>query len=296
MIFMHFTGTIWRPPYEAWSALLQITAGCTHNKCKFCTLYSDVPRFRMSPISEIEEDIRELYRYAPDTTRLFLTGANPFVLSTEKLKEIARTAKQYLQRLTSVGCFARVTDITPKTVAELKELRAMGYNKITIGVETGDNTALDFMRKGYHADDIIKQCQKLDYADIEYNFFYLTGISGSGSGNTGAEKTAEVFNCLSPKIVGASMLTVYPDSELYGEILHGTWKEETEKEKLSEMRTLIEKLDIRTHFAALGASNMFMLHGDLPSDKENLIGEIDGIMQNYSEETLRDYRVNLKHL
>lgn len=296
MIFMHFTGTIWRPPYEAWSALLQVTAGCTHNKCKFCTLYSDVPRFRMSPISEIEEDIRELYRYAPDTTRLFLTGANPFVLSTEKLKEIARTAKQYLQRLTSVGCFARVTDITPKTVAELKELRAMGYNKITIGVETGDNTALDFMRKGYHADDIIEQCRKLDYADIEYNFFYLTGISGSGSGNTGAEKTAEVFNCLSPKIVGASMLTVYPDSELYGEILHGNWKEETEKEKLAEMRTLIEKLDIRTHFAALGASNMFMLHGDLPSDKENLIGEIDSIMQNYSEETLRDYRVNLKHL
>ena len=296
MIFMHFTGTIWRPPYEAWSALLQVTSGCTHNKCKFCTLYSDVPRFRMSPISEIEEDIRELYRYAPDTTRLFLTGANPFVLSTEKLKEIARTAKQYLQRLTSVGCFARVTDITPKTVAELKELRAMGYNKITIGVETGDNTALDFMRKGYHADDIIEQCRKLDYADIEYNFFYLTGISGSGSGNTGAEKTAEVFNCLSPKIVGASMLTVYPDSELYGEILHGNWKEETEKEKLAEMRTLIEKLDIRTHFAALGASNMFMLHGDLPSDKENLIGEIDGIMQNYSEETLRDYRVNLKHL
>ena len=293
---MHFTGTIWRPPYEAWSALLQVTSGCTHNKCKFCTLYSDVPRFRMSPISEIEEDIRELYRYAPDTTRLFLTGANPFVLSTEKLKEIARTAKQYLQRLTSVGCFARVTDITPKTVAELKELRAMGYNKITIGVETGDNTALDFMRKGYHADDIIEQCRKLDYADIEYNFFYLTGISGSGSGNTGAEKTAEVFNCLSPKIVGASMLTVYPDSELYGEILHGNWKEETEKEKLAEMRTLIEKLDIRTHFAALGASNMFMLHGDLPSDKENLIGEIDGIMQNYSEETLRDYRVNLKHL
>lgn len=293
---MHFTGTIWRPPYEAWSALLQVTAGCTHNKCKFCTLYSDVPRFRMSPISEIEEDIRELYRYAPDTTRLFLTGANPFVLSTEKLKEIARTAKQYLQRLTSVGCFARVTDITPKTVAELKELRAMGYNKITIGVETGDNTALDFMRKGYHADDIIEQCRKLDYADIEYNFFYLTGISGSGSGNTGAEKTAEVFNCLNPKIVGASMLTVYPDSELYGEILHGNWKEETEKEKLAEMRTLIEKLDIRTHFAALGASNMFMLHGDLPSDKENLIGEIDSIMQNYSEETLRDYRVNLKHL
>lgn len=295
-MFMHFTGTIWRPPYEAWSALLQITAGCTHNKCKFCTLYSDVPKFKMSPISDIEEDLRELYSFSPDTTGLFLTGANPFVLSTERLKKIARIAKQYLQRLTSIGCFARVTDITPKSINELKELRAIGYNKITIGVETGDNTALDFMNKGYNSDDIIEQCRKLDCADIEYNFFYLTGISGFGRGKEGAEKTAEIFNRLSPKIVGASMLTVYPNSELYGEICLGEWKEETEAEKLAEMRTLIEKLHVRTHFAALGASNMFMLHGDLPSDKKNLIAEIDGILENYSEETMRDYRVNLKHL
>lgn len=295
-MFMHFTGTIWRPPYEAWSALLQITAGCTHNKCKFCTLYSDVPKFKMSPISDIEEDLRELYSFSPDTTGLFLTGANPFVLSTERLKEIARIAKQYLQRLTSIGCFARVTDITPKSINELKELRAIGYNKITIGVETGDNTALDFMNKGYNSDDIIEQCRKLDCADIEYNFFYLTGISGFGRGKEGAEKTAEIFNHLSPKIVGASMLTVYPNFKLYGEICLGEWKEETEAEKLAEMRTLIEKLHVRTHFAALGASNMFMLHGDLSSDKKNLIAEIDGILENYSEETMRDYRVNLKHL
>lgn len=250
----------------------------------------------MSPLSEIEEDLRELYVFAPDSTRLFLVGANPFVLSTEKLKEIARLAKQYLQRLTSIGCFARVTDITPKTVGELKELRAVGYTKITIGVETGDNDALDFMNKGCRADDILEQCRKLDSANIEYNFFYLTGISGLGAGKSGAEKTAEIFNRLNPKIVGASMLTVYPESALYGEIFRGCWHEETEREKLAEMRTLIERLEIRTHFAALGASNMFMLHGDLPCDKVKLIGTINNILQNYSEEELREYRVNLKHL
>ena len=250
----------------------------------------------MSTVSEIEEDLQELYRFAPDSTRLFLTGANPFVLSTEKLKEIARLSKQYLQRLTSIGCFARITDITAKSVDELKELRSIGYNRITIGVETGDDSALDFMGKGYCAADIVEQCRKLDYADIEYNFFYLTGISGFGKGKEGAEKTANIFNCLNPKIVGASMLTVYPNSALYGEIILGNWKEETEREKLAEMRTLIEKLEIRTHFAALGASNMFMLHGDLPYDKKNLIAETDSILENYSEETMRDYRVNLKHL
>lgn len=293
---MHFTGTIWRPPYEAWSALLQVTAGCTHNKCKFCTLYKDVPYFRMSPISEIEEDLREIFADAPDVTRLFLTGANPFVLSSEKLKNIAVIAKQYLQRLNSIGCFARVTDITSKSLDELKALRALGYNRITIGVETGDNAALEFMRKGYNSDDISEQCRKLDTANIEYNFFYLTGISGFGNGSSGAEKTAEIFNALNPKIVGASMLTVYPDSDLYRDILDGSWREESETEKLLEMRTLIEKLEIRTHFAALGASNMFKLHGELPYEKEELIRSIDSILAAHDETVLRHYRVNLKHL
>ena len=124
---MHFTGTVWRPPYEAWSALLQVTAGCTHHNCKFCTLYEDIPfKFRMSPISEIEADIIEIYRNMPKVTRLFLVGANPFVLSTEKLKAIANIAKQYLHKLNSIGCFARITDITPKSVDELRALRVLG--------------------------------------------------------------------------------------------------------------------------------------------------------------------------
>ena len=293
---MHFTGTIWRPPYESWSALLQVTAGCTHNKCKFCTLYNDVPHFRMSPLSEIESDLQEIYSCTPDVTRLFLTGANPFVLDTGHLKAIANLAKQYLQRLDSIGCFARITDITSKSISELKDLRALGFSRITIGAETGDNSALAFMRKGYSAEDIITQCRKLDSANIEYNLFYLTGISGYGNGRTGSEKTADIFNKLSPKIVGASMLTIYPDSDLFNEIYHGNWQEESETEKLLEMRTLIEKLDIRTHFAALGASNMFKLHGELPYEKHELLHEIDDILSRYSESELRNYRINLKHL
>lgn len=294
---MHFTGTIWRPPYEAWSALIQVTAGCTHHSCKFCTLYEDVPfKFRMSPLSEIEEDLQELYMAMPDVTRLFLVGANPFVLSTQKLKDIANLSKQYLQRLTSIGCFARITDIYSKSAADLKALRALGYNRITIGVETGDDEALAFMNKGYTSNDIIEQCKKLDEANIEYNFFYLTGIYGKGKSPDGVKRTAEIFNQLNPKLVGASMLTVYQSSELYGEIQIGKWQEESETEKLTEMRTLIESLDIRTHFAALGASNMFNFQGRIPEDRDILINEINEILKKYNEDKLRYYRVNLKHL
>ena len=291
---MHFTGTIWRPPYEAWSALLQVTAGCTHHQCKFCTLY-DVP-FRMSPVDEIETDLQEIYTNMPDVTRLFLTGANPFVLSTEKLKAIAYLSKQYLQKLRSIGCFARITDISSKTIDDLKALRTLGYDRITIGVETGDNTALAFMHKGYCAEDILEQCHKLDSANIRYHFFYLTGIHGADRSIDGVRETAKIFNQLHPEIVGASMLTIYPESELYQEILQDNWQEESEIEKLQEMRTLIELLDIQTHFAALGASNFFHLQGSLPREKADLIQTIDRILEKYDESTLRKYRVSLKHL
>lgn len=293
----HFTGTIWRPPYESWSGLLQVTAGCTHHKCKFCTLYEDIPfKFRMSPIEEIEEDIKEIYFSMPDVRRLFLVGANPFVLHTDKLKCIANLAKQYLQKLDNIGCFARITDISNKSIVELKELRAVGYNRITIGVETGDDDALNFMNKGYTSNDIIEQCKKLDEANIEYNFFYLTGIYGAGKWENGVMNTIKIFNQLNPKIVGASMLTIYPTSELYNEIQEGNWTEESEIEKLQELRLLIDKLDINTHFAALGASNMFQFQGNLPNDKKKILEYIDNILSKYDEKTLRTYRVTLPHL
>ncbi len=293
---MHYTGTVWRPPYEAWSALLQVTAGCTHHKCKFCTLYEDIPfKFRMSPLEEIEADLKELYTYTPDVTRVFLVGANPFVLSPEKLRQIAYLSKQYLNRLKTIGCFARITDISPKSIDELKQLRSCGYNGITIGVETGDEGALAFMHKGYTANDILEQCRKLDEAGIEYNFFYLTGICGKNNGEQGAQNTAKIFNQLSPKIVGASMLTVYSTSELYSEIQRGNWIEESETEKYNELKILINSLTINTHFAALGASNAVQLHGNLPFERAKLISIIDQVLS-IGESKLKRYRKNLKHL
>lgn len=294
---MNYTGTIWRPPYEAWSALLQVTAGCTHHSCKFCTLYEDLPfKFKMSPMSEIEADLQEISRSAPNVSRLFLTGANPFVLDVSKLKEIARLSKQCLQKLTSIGCFARVTDITPKSVSELKDLRALGYNKITIGVETGDDAALSFMNKGYTSADILEQCYKLDEANIEYDIFYLTGIYGKGKSAEGVANALKVFNQINPKLIGASMLTIYPTSELFSEIQNGRWTEETEIEKYEEMKLLICGLEIKTIFAAMGASNLLRLQGNIPDDKELLISQIDKFIEALGEQNLRNYRTNLKHL
>ena len=311
---MHYTGTIWRPPYEASSLLLEVTAGCTHHKCKFCTLYNDLPfKFRMSPLEDVESDLQEAQLWSTDpismlTARLqglprperiqraFLTGANPFVLKSERLMTIADLIRQYVPSIKTIGCFARITDVTLKSDEELASLHQAGYDGLTIGIETGDDEALRFMNKGYAAAGIVRQCQRLDQAGIHYSFFYLVSISGAGRGEIGAKATADVCNQLHPTLIGVNMLTIYPDSELYQEIQRGNWKEESEIEKYKEIRTLLESLEIPTQFAALGASNAFQFQGTLPEDKEALAAALDKIIETAKEDDLREYRVNLRHL
>lgn len=128
--FMHYTGTIWRPPFESNSALLQITCGCTHHLCKFCSLY-DVD-FQMSPMSEIETDLEELSHFHSGATRVFMTGANPMVLSFDKLRNLLIKIKHYLSEVKTIGGFARITDLVPKSIEQLKELHSLGLDSISI--------------------------------------------------------------------------------------------------------------------------------------------------------------------
>lgn len=299
---MHYTGTIWRPPYESSSFLLEVTAGCTHHNCKFCTLYDDLPfKFRLSPLEDIEKDLKEVKSQLQlwknkQISRVFLTGANPFVLKTSCLLEIAALIQKYLPATKTIGCFSRVTDISLKTDRELSKLAKIGYDNLTIGIETGDDEALEFMNKGYASKDILTQCKRLDKAGIHYHLFYLTGISGAGKGEKGAKATAQICNQLHPQIIGTSMLTVYPNSELYREIQNGTWKGEKEIEKYKELKTLIENLNIPVWFGALGASNAIPIQGKLPEEKEKLLSVLEEIIQYISEEDLQNYRKNLRHL
>lgn len=294
---MHYTGTIWRPPYEAYSLLIQVTAGCTHHSCKFCTLYEDLPfKFRMSPLSEVKSDLAEASKYYKNAPRIFFTGANPFVLTTDKLKTLAEMVKKYYPNYQTIGCFGRITDLYNKTVDDLKELRALGYDGITFGVETGNDEALAFMNKGFRSSDTIEQAKKLEEAGISYNFFYLTGISGAGRGEYGGRETAKVFNQLHPQIIESSMLTIYETSELYQEIQKGNWKEEGELEKLAELKALIENLTIQTRIVTDGASNLIQVRGNLPADKEKLVKYLDRLIATADESALREYRVNLRHL
>ena len=163
-------------------------------------------------------------------------------------------------------------------------------------MEAGDEESLSFMHKGFGVKEIMEECGRLDEVGMDYNFFYLAGIYGSGHMEDGVKNTAEVFNRLHPKIIVSSMLTIYPTSELYQEIQAGNWTEETEIEKLYELRTLIEKLDIDTYFATMGASNCVNVEGHLPKDKKKMIKWLDEVIGSVDEKELRRYRENLRHL
>ena len=120
---MHYTGTIYRPPFEARSLLLQVTTSCSHNRCSFCTMYRDEP-FRMEPLDQIEEDLVEARQYVPNVTRVFLENGDPFALSADRLEQIAVMIHAYLPRVETIAMYASVKNVIGKSDEELRRLRS----------------------------------------------------------------------------------------------------------------------------------------------------------------------------
>ena len=301
-IFMHYTGTIWRPPYEASSMILEVTAGCTHHQCKFCTLYDDLPfKFRMTPIDDIEADLKEAkgkFRIwiAHKISRTFLTGANPFVMSYENLAERALLIHDYLVECQTIAMFSSIRDIKNKKVWQLRRLRSLGINGISIGTESGDNSTLLLANKGYTAKDLIEQCRKLDEAGMEYYFVYMTGLAGKENSYRNAVNSAKVFSKVNPRFISVDSLTLFPDTELYRMAQERKFIPAGEKERLEELQTFIKHLQIRTHLFANSVSNFYPTTAFLPKERDRIISELQYIIDTVSEEEMQEYRRNLHRL
>lgn len=292
---MHFTGRTWRPHYEAHSVIIQATSGCTYGRCRFCSLYKN-ECFRMSPMEEFEEDLAEIKRYQPNARRIFWTGANPFAMSYENLKLRALTVRDYLIKCQTMAMFSSVRDIKNKEVWQLRKLRAMGINGLSIGTESGDDETLLMANKGYTAEDIIEQCRKLDEAGIEYYFVYMTGLAGQGGGYRNAVNSAKLFSQLNPYFISVDSLTLFPDTELYAMAERGDFVPAGEKERLEELQILIQNLQIRTHLFANSNSNFYPVTAYLPKERETVIRELQYIMDTVEEREMRQYREKLKSL
>lgn len=292
---MHFTGRTWRPPYEAHSCIIQLTSGCMYHKCSFCNLYEGEP-FCVSSLLEFEEDLAEVKRYQPNARRIFLTGANPFALSYERLKPYVLTVRDYLIKCQTIAMFASIRDIQNKEVWQLKKLRAMGVNGLSIGTESGDDDTLALTNKGYTAKDILEQCRKLDEAGIEYYFVYMAGLAGQGNGYRNAVNSAELFSRLHPYFISIDALTLFPNTALYHLAKEGKFVPSGEKERLVEMQTFIENLRIRVHLFANTVSNFYPVTAYLPKERKRVVEEIQQVIEAFSEEEMRAYRWGLKAL
>ncbi|MCI8730374.1 MAG: radical SAM protein [Lachnospiraceae bacterium] len=292
---MHFAGRTWRPPYEAHSVIIQAASGCTYHKCRFCSLYKN-ERFRMSPMEEFEEDLAEIKSCQPYARRIFWTGANPFAMSYENLKLRALTVRDYLIKCQTMAMFASIRDIKSKEVWQLKKLRAMGINGLSIGVESGDDQTLALADKGYTSADILEQCRKLDEAGIEYYFVYMTGLAGKDGGYRNARNSAELFSQLNPYFISVDSLTLFPDTELYQMAQKGLFVPAKEKERIRELQVFLNNLNIRTHLFADTVSNFAPVTAYLPYDREKVIHKLKYVMENTDEMEMLEYRKNLKSL
>lgn len=250
----------------------------------------------MSPLEEFEADLEEIKSYQPHARRLFWTGANPFAMNYENLKLRALTVRDYLIKCQTIAMFASIRDIKNKSVNQLRKLRAMGVNGLSIGIESGDNQTLSFVNKGYLVKDILEQCAKLDEVHMEYYFVYMTGLAGKGNGYQNAVNSAKVFSKLNPYFISIDSLTLFPDTELYQLAQQGLFTPAGEKERIEELIVFIRNLQIRTHVFANTVSNFYPVSGYLPKDKERIIGELEYILETVSEEEMKNYRDNLKSL
>lgn len=271
---MHFSSDINRPPYEAYDGFLQITSGCSHGSCEFCTFYKDAP-FRVSPMSEVESDIKELGASGIPFKRIYLQGADPFIVKTERLLEVAELIHKYIPTVTSIGGYARIDNLKNKSVADLKKLVAAGYSNFYFGNESGDNHILDVMKKGYHADEIVRECKKMDEASMAYILNFLGGLGGHNYGLSHAVESAKVINQLHPTMVYASELTLFPDTPLSRQKEAGTFTEATEVERLEEMKEFINDLMIDTIFIAEHVTIPIPVRGKLPQDKAKMLAQLD---------------------
>ena len=285
---MYFAEPINRPPYEKADGFLQVTEGCSHGTCKFCSYFKT--EFKRLSIEEIERDVRQIPETYGQPTRIFLQGADAFSADYDILMATAELIHEYVPSVKTIGGFARVDSFTGKTVEQLKSMHEAGYEDPYFGLESGWDKAIEFMNKGWTIPEARTQLEKLEVSGMPYIVNYCCGVGGKGNGLVNARETAKLYDGIHPTMLNMTMLTVIPDTPLWDAVKAGEFEEESEIEKLEETQELIRNLNCETVFMNEHASNFFHLICNLPDQKEAAIAYIQNVIDTSSEEELRKYR------
>jgi len=273
---MRYHGTVVRPPSEARSYILQVTYGCSHNRCTFCGTYKDKP-FRVRPMDEVLEDVAMAAERVPQTRRGFLADGNALVLSTRRLTGILDALSSALPLLGRVGIYANARDLLQKSNADLATLREKGLQIVYLGLESGSDEVLRRIDKGSTAAEMVEAVGKANRAAIRVSVIALLGIGGTELSVQHAEATGRVVSAMNPRYLSMLTLMLVPGTELHRQWRSGTFQPLEPEGLLDELRRVITHADglTRCLFRTNHASNYLPLAGTLSRDRERLLDTID---------------------
>ena len=287
---MRYEGSIYRPPGEWRSYLLQVTVGCSHNRCTFCSMYKD-KTFHIRPLEEVFEDIEMARAYyaklGRPVKRVFLCDGDAVVMRTDALLAILKKLYDTFPELERVTSYAGPRSTLSKTPEELRALREAGLYRVYLGVETGDDALLHTIKKGVNAREMLEAGIRLREAGLDLWVMVLLGLAGPGEpSRRHIQATAEMMNAMKPRHPSALTLMAEPGTELGEQVERGEFQLITGREALMETKWLLEGLTVDPlHFTCDHASNYLPLKGGLPEDRAAMLSAIDAALQD--EELLR---------
>ena len=272
---MHYQGNIFRPPSEADSILLQVTTGCSHNKCTFCGMYKG-SRFAIKDEAIIQADLEFASRHCHRQARLFLCDGDALIIPQKRLVRLLTDIRQKLPWLTRVGSYANTKAINSKTVAELTELRELGLSIAYLGLESGDDLTLQEINKGADSQRMIEMAAKIRRAGIKLSITVLLGIAQARRSTVHAEETGRVLTAIDPEYVGVLSLMPTPGTPLHAAWTRGEFELLDADAMLVELRQMLAATELTDgYFHANHASNYLPIKARLPRDKESTLALID---------------------
>jgi radical SAM superfamily enzyme YgiQ (UPF0313 family) len=276
---MDYQGTIIRPPSEADSILLQVSVGCSHNRCTFCGTYRG-ERFRIKPEDTVAADIAFAARYARRQRRVFLCGGDALVLPQRRLVPVLAAIRRQLPWVTRVGAYANAKSLGLKSLEELRELHALGLGILYMGLESGDDATLRAIGKGADAARMIAMGRKAREAGFKLSVTVLLGIAGTERSAFHAQATGRVLSAMDPDYVGALTLMLIPGTPLHADFLAGRFRLPAPDGLLSELRGMIAATALSGGlFHANHASNYLPIRARLPGDKDAVLALIDRALE-----------------
>lgn len=271
---MIYEGTVYRPPSEAGSWILQATIGCSHNKCTFCSMYKD-KSFRVRSIEELKDEIRKVKVLYPDIRRVFIADGDALMIKTVDLTTLLSDIQISFSKLERIGIYASPRSIHSKTDEELISLREAGLGIAYLGLESGDPEILTRVKKGDTREGIIAAGKRVKASGIKLSVTAISGLGGKERWREHALMTASAVNEIKPDYLGILTLMVEVGTELWSSVQEGSFQLLTPYEAARETLLLLEELDCEgLVFRSNHASNYVALKGTLNIDRDKLIGQL----------------------